>query len=356
MELTARQIAGLLRGVVHGDPERRVNTFAKIEEAHTGSLSFLANPKYEHYLYHTGASVVLVNSGFAPCKPVQATLVEVENAYSALATLMNHVEASRPRRLGISPMAFIAETACLGENVYVGAFAYVGDNTRIEDNCRIYPYACIGNHVQVGEGSIVYPHVTVYDDCLVGSNCVLHAGAVVGADGFGFAPEGDQYHKIPQTGNVVLEDNVEIGANTTIDRAVMGSTVIRKGVKLDNLIQIGHNVEVGEDTVMAAQTGVAGSVKIGRHCMFGGQVGISGHLRVADDVKIGAQSGIMGSLRKTGAEVMGSPSLSVRDYLRASAIFRRLPEMRQQLENLQHEIAALKQTMEERDQCENSKH
>jgi UDP-3-O-[3-hydroxymyristoyl] glucosamine N-acyltransferase len=356
MELTARQIAGLLRGVVHGDPETRVNTFAKIEEASIGSLSFLANPKYEHYLYDTGASVVLVNAGFIPCRPVQATLVEVENAYSALAALMNHVEARRPCRQGISPMAFIAETACVEDNIYVGAFAYIGEHTRIGANCRIYPYACIGDHVTVGEGTIVYPHVTVYDDCLVGANCVLHAGAVVGADGFGFAPEGDQYSKIPQTGNVIVEDNVEVGANTTIDRAVIGSTVIRRGVKLDNLIQIGHNVEIGEDTVMAAQTGVAGSVKIGRHCMFGGQVGLSGHLRIADHVRIGAQSGIMGSVQKPGSEVMGSPALCAKQYLRSSAIFRRLPEMRQQLDGLQREIEALKQKMEERNPCENKEH
>ncbi|MDR3129600.1 MAG: UDP-3-O-(3-hydroxymyristoyl)glucosamine N-acyltransferase [Tannerellaceae bacterium] len=356
MELTARQIAGLLRGVVHGDPETRVNTFAKIEEASTGSLSFLANPKYEHYIYNTGASVVLVNAGFVPCRPVQATLVEVENAYSALATLMNHVEACRPCRQGISPMAFIAETAYVEKNAYVGAFAYIGEHSTIEADCKIYPYACIGDHVRIGEGTIVYPHVTVYDNCFVGASCMLHAGAVVGADGFGFAPEGDQYSKIPQTGNVVLEDNVEVGANTTIDRAVMGSTVIRRGVKLDNLIQIGHNVEIGEDTVMAAQTGVAGSVKIGRHCMFGGQVGISGHLRVADNVRIGAQSGILGDVRESGAAMMGSPSLCAKQYLRASVIFRRLPEMHQRLENLYQEIETLKQKMEEKDPCENRGH
>ncbi|MDR3137321.1 MAG: UDP-3-O-(3-hydroxymyristoyl)glucosamine N-acyltransferase [Tannerellaceae bacterium] len=356
MELTARQIAGLLRGVVHGDPETHVNTFAKIEEANTGSLSFLANPKYEHYLYNTGASVVLVNAGFVPCRPVSATLVEVENAYSALATLMNHVEARRPHRQGISTMASIAETASLGENIYVGAFAYIGEHTQIGANCRIYPYACIGDHVCVGDGSIVYPHVTVYDNCVIGTNCVLHAGSVVGADGFGFAPEGDQYNKIPQTGNVVLEEDVEVGANTTIDRAVMGSTVIRRGVKLDNLIQIGHNVEIGEDTVMAAQSGVAGSVKIGRHCMFGGQVGISGHLRVADYVRVGAQAGILGSVRKQGAEVMGSPAFCAKHYLRASVSFRRLPEMHRQLETLQQEIKALKQKMEGMNSCENSEH
>ncbi|MDR2791866.1 MAG: UDP-3-O-(3-hydroxymyristoyl)glucosamine N-acyltransferase [Tannerellaceae bacterium] len=352
MEFSAGQIAGFLQGTVHGDPDAKVNTFAKIEEARKGSLSFLANPKYEHYIYDTEASVVLVNRGFVPCRPIGATLVEVENAYSALAVLMSKVEENRPCRKGVSSTACIAQSAHIGKNVYIGAFAYIGEHTTVGANCLIYPHACLGDHVSVGEGTIVYPHVTIYDDCLIGANCVLHAGAVVGSDGFGFAPEGDNYNKIPQTGNVVVEDEVEIGANTTIDRAVMGSTVIRRGVKLDNLIQIAHNVEVGENTVMAAQAGIAGSVKVGKHCMLGGQVGVSGHLRIADNVCIGAQSGILGNIKEAGTVVMGTPSQPIKRYMRSSALFRRLPEMSNALNELQREVESLKRRIEEKP-CEN---
>jgi UDP-3-O-[3-hydroxymyristoyl] glucosamine N-acyltransferase len=352
MEFSAGQIAGFLQGTVYGDPDTKVNTFAKIEEAGEGSLSFLANPKYEHCIYDTGASVVLVNRGFVPCRPVRATLVEVDNAYAALAALMSKVEQERPCRKGIAATACIAKSACIGENVYIGDFACIGEHATIGANCRIYPHACLGDHVSVGEGTIVYPHVTVYDGCRVGSGCVLHAGAVIGADGFGFAPEGDIYSKIPQTGNVVLEDEVEVGANTTIDRAVMGSTVVRRGVKLDNLIQVAHNVEIGENTVMAAQSGIAGSVKVGRHCMVGGQVGISGHLRIADNVSIGGQSGILGDIKEEGAVVMGYPTLPIKHYMRSSAVFRRLPEMAGTLEELRRELESLKRRIEEQP-CEN---
>lgn len=341
MEFSARQIADLLKGTIEGDPEVKVNTFAKIEEGKPGSLSFLANPKYEQYLYETEASVVLVDNDFVPSRPVKATLVRTSNAYAGLALLLNMVEQSKAVKTGIASTAVIAPSASVGENSYVGDFACIGEQARIGRNCRIYPYVYVGDFVTIEDNTILYPHVCVYEGCRIGKDCIIHSGAVIGSDGFGFAPEGENYTKIPQLGNVIIEDRVEIGANTTIDRAVMGSTVIHQGVKLDNLIQIGHNVEVGESTVMAAQTGIAGSVKVGRHCMFGGQVGLAGHIRIADGVTIGAQAGVISSITEP-VTVLGAPAIQARSFMRSSAIFGKLPDIYRTVGQLQKEIEQLK--------------
>ncbi|MDD7630852.1 MAG: UDP-3-O-(3-hydroxymyristoyl)glucosamine N-acyltransferase [Parabacteroides sp.] len=341
MEFTAQQIAAFLRGTVEGDPEVKVSNFSKIEEGKPGTLTFLANPKYEHHIYHTEASIVLVNQDFTPTEPIHTTLIRVENAYTALAQLLNMVEQSKSKKSGVDSTAFIAPTASVGEDCYIGNMAYIGERVKLGNNCQVYPFAYIGDNVEIGDNTILYPHVTVYHDCRIGQHCILHAGSVIGADGFGFAPEGEQYKKIPQLGNVVIEDNVEIGANTTIDRAVMDSTIIRQGVKLDNLIQIAHNVEVGENTVMAAQVGIAGSVKVGKHCMFGGQVGLAGHIQIADDVTLGAQAGVISSV-KEATTLLGAPAIQARNFMRSSAIFNRLPELYRTIGQLQREVETLK--------------
>lgn len=342
MEFTAQQIADILKGTIEGDPNVKVGNFSKIEEGYSGTLTFLANPKYEHYIYDTKASIVLINDNFTPTKPIQATLIRVSNAYTALAMLLNMVEQFKTKKKGIDASAYIASSATVGADCYIGHMAYIGEGTTIGANCMIYPQAYIGDHVKIGDNSVIYPHTTIYDDCTIGQNCILHAGVVIGSDGFGFAPEGETYKKIPQLGNVILEDDVEIGANTTIDRAVMGSTIIHKGVKLDNLIQIAHNVEVGEHTVMAAQVGIAGSTKVGRHCSFGGQVGIAGHLQIVDNAQIGAQSGIMRNVTDAKNSLLGSPAIPVKDQMRSSALFIRLPEIYKTLGQLQREIEELK--------------
>lgn len=341
MEFTAQQIADFLNGMVDGDPTIKVNTFSKIEEGIHGSLTFLANPKYEHYIYRTKASIVLVNNDFIPENPVPATLVRVANAYAALATLLNMVEQTKPKKKGIDSTAFVSASAQVGEGCYIGNLAYIGENASIGKNCMIYPYAYVGDYANIGDNTIIYPHVSIYEGCQIGRNCILHSGSVIGSDGFGFAPEGESYSKIPQTGNVVIEDNVEIGANTTIDRAVMGSTLIRKGVKLDNLVQIAHNVEVGENTVMAAQVGIAGSVKIGQHCMFGGQVGLAGHITIADNVTFGAQAGVISSVKEK-TTLLGAPAINAKNFMRSSAIFTRLPDMYRTMGQMQREIEELK--------------
>ena len=341
MEFTAQQIAAFLRGTVEGDPEVKVSNFSKIEEGKPGTLTFLANPKYEHHIYHTEASIVLVNQDFTPTEPIHTTLIRVENAYTALAQLLNMVEQAKSKKSGVDSTAFIAPSASVGEDCYIGNMAYIGERVKLGNNCQVYPFAYIGDNVEIGDNTILYPHVTVYHDCRIGQHCILHAGSVIGADGFGFAPEGEQYKKIPQLGNVVIEDNVEIGANTTIDRAVMDSTIIRQGVKLDNLIQIAHNVEVGENTVMAAQVGIAGSVKVGKHCMFGGQVGLAGHIQIADDVTLGAQAGVISSV-KEATTLLGAPAIQARNFMRSSAIFNRLPELYRTIGQLQREVETLK--------------
>ena len=310
MEFTAATIAEFLKGEIAGDPDTKVNTVAKIEEGHEGALSFLANPKYEHYLYTTDSSIVLVNSDFVPSGKVRATLIKVRNSYEAFASLLILVEKSKPKKKGIHPTAIIENSAVIGSDVYIGAYSYIGENCRIGDGTRIYPHVFIGDETTVGKNCLIYAGAKIYHECIIGNNCILHAGSVIGSDGFGFAPQSEtEFMKIPQIGNVILEDNVEIGANSAVDRATMGSTIIRKGVKIDNLIQIGHNVEIGENTVMAGQSGVAGSTKIGRNCMFAGQVGIAGHLKVADGTKAGAQAGIAGDIKEENSTILGSPAI-----------------------------------------------
>jgi UDP-3-O-[3-hydroxymyristoyl] glucosamine N-acyltransferase len=341
MEFTAQQIADFLKGNVVGDPTTKVHDFSRIEEGLPGTITFLANPKYEHFIYTTKASIVLVNRDFTPASALEPTLIKVPDAYVSLAALLNLAEQSRTRKNGIDPSAFIAGTASIGENCYVGTFAYIGEKAMIGKNCMIYPHAYIGDKVSIGDNTVVYPHVVIYEGCVAGSHCIIHAGAVIGADGFGFAPENGEYKKIAQLGNVILEDNVEVGANTTIDRAVIGSTVIHKGVKLDNLIQIAHNVEIGENTVMASQVGIAGSTKIGSNCMFGGQSGVSGHLHIGDHTQVGAQSGIISNV-KANARLMGTPSIPIQKFMRASIIIEKLPEIYRTLNQLQKEVEELK--------------
>lgn len=344
MEFSALQIATVLNGTIEGNPEVKVNNFSKIEEGKPGTLTFLANPKYEHFIYHTEASIVLVNNDFTPTEPIKATLIKVANAYASLAILLNMVEQAKEKKAGIDSTAYISTSAIIKENCYIGNFAYIGDNVKIGHNCKIYPNAYIGDNVTLGDNCIVYPHVTIYEGCIIGNNCILHAGCVIGSDGFGFAPEGESYKKIPQLGNVILEDNVEIGANTTIDRAVMDSTIIRKGVKLDNLVQIAHNVEVGENTVMAAQVGIAGSTKVGRHCMFGGQVGLSGHIHIADNVILGAQCGVISDVKEQ-TTLLGAPAINAKNFMRSSAIFNRLPDIYHQINQMQRELEQLKKEL-----------
>jgi UDP-3-O-[3-hydroxymyristoyl] glucosamine N-acyltransferase len=343
MEFTAATIAGFLKGEIEGNPDIKVNTIAKIEEGIEGALSFLANPKYEHYIYETKSSVVLVNRSFVPSASIGATLIRVENSYEAFASLLRLVDQARPRKKGIHPTAIIETSAKVGSDVFIGPYAYIGENCVIGDGCSIYPHVYIGDNTRLGNSCTLNPGVKIYHDCLLGEGCIIHAGSVIGSDGFGFAPQSDnEFMKIPQLGNVVLEDHVEIGANVTIDRATMGSTIIRKGVKLDNLIQIGHNVEVGENTVMAAQTGISGSTKIGKNCMFGGQVGLAGHLKIADGTKIGAQGGILGDVKEENTVILGSPAIELKQYLRSTVVFKKLPEMKVKIESLEKEIESLK--------------
>lgn len=348
MTFTAKQIADFLKGEIVGNPEVTVSNFSKIEEGKAGTITFLANPKYTHYIYNTEADIVLVNSGFEPEKPVRATLIKVPNAYAALASLMEMVNKSIPGKTGIDTMSFISPTANLGGEVYVGAFAYIGDHAEIGDSCKIYPQSYIGDNVKIGKNTVIYPGVRIYHNCVIGDNCILHSGAVVGADGFGFSKEGEMSHKIPQLGNVIIEDDVEIGANTAIDRAVMGSTIIRRGVKLDNLIQIAHNCEIGEHTAMAAQVGIAGSTKIGENCVFGGQAGIGGHITIGKNSQIGAQSGII-SNTKEGSEIIGSPAMPVKSFFKSSIIMPKLPDMYRQLNALEKELSELKKKLESGD-------
>ena len=341
MEFSAKQIAEFIQGVVIGNENATVHTFAKIEEGIPGALSFLSNPKYTHYIYETKSSIVLVNKDFEPEQEINTTLIKVDNAYESLAKLLNLYEMGKPRKTGIDPLAYIAPTAKIGKDVYIAPFAVIGEGAVIGDNTMIHAHATIGDHANVGNNCILYPNVTVYHDCRIGNQVILHAGCVIGADGFGFAPSPNGYEKIPQIGIVVVEDHVEIGANTCIDRATMGATIIRKGVKLDNLIQIAHNVEVGNHTVMASQVGIAGSTKIGEWCMLGGQVGLAGHIKVGDKVNIGAQSGTATNI-KSNQNVIGSPAIDLKTFARASVIYKRLPDMYSTLNSLQKELEEIK--------------
>ena len=342
MELTAKQLAELVHGTLDGDEHVKINTYSKIEEAHEGSLTFLANPKYTHFIYSTQASAVLVHNDFVAEHPIKATLIRVEDPYSTLAILLNMLQESlNPRKKGIEQPSYVSEGVALPEDIYLGAFAYIGKGVKIGKGAQIYPQVYVGDNVTIGENVTLYPGCRIYHGCKIGDNCIIHSGVVIGSDGFGFAPHNGDFIKISQVGNVVIEDNVEIGANTTLDRATMGSTVIRHGVKLDNLIQVGHNVEIGESTVMAAQTGIAGSTKIGKNNMFGGQVGIAGHITIGDNNGIGAQSGIPNNLG-SGLRVIGSPVVNALDFARQQVYFKRLPEMANDIKKLKKEIDSLK--------------
>lgn len=341
IEFTAAQIAEAINGTVVGNADVKLYDVAKIEDGHEGALSFLANPKYTPYIYTTKSSAVLVNNDFKPENPVAATLIYVENAYKAFASLLDMVaEVVIPRKNGIEQPSFIDTTATHGDNLYLGAFAYVGPNVKIGNNVKIYPHVYIGDNVQIGDNTILFAGVKIYYNCVIGNNVTIHAGSCIGADGFGFAPNADNnYKKIPQIGNVIIEDYVEIGANTCVDRATMGSTIVRKGVKLDNLVQIGHNVQIGENTVMSAQTGIAGSTKVGANCMFGGQVGLAPHITIADGVHLGAQSGVNSSINKAGATMIGSPVQDYQGWLRSYVLFRKFPDIAKRLDNLEKQMS-----------------
>jgi UDP-3-O-[3-hydroxymyristoyl] glucosamine N-acyltransferase len=341
MEFTAKQIAEFIQGRVDGDENAKVHTFAKIEEGVPGAISFLSNPKYTHYLYDTQSSIVLINDNLELERTVKTTLIRVNNAYECVAKLLQLYESSIPKKTGIDSLAFISPSAKIGKDVYIGAFSYIGDNVEIGDGTQIYPHVTIGDRVKVGKDCLFYPNVTIYQECILGNNVTIHAGSVIGADGFGFAPSTEGYDKIPQIGIVTIEDNVEIGANTCIDRSTMGSTYLRKGVKLDNLVQVAHNVEIGENTVMSAQVGIAGSTKIGAWCMFGGQVGLAGHIHVGDKVFIGAKSGILGNT-KSNTTAIGTPIMDPKVYFKSQAIFKKLPELYKQINELQKEVDRLK--------------
>ena len=328
MEFSAQQIAEFLKGEVVGNKDIKVSDFSKIEEGRRGTLTFLANPKYTHYIYETHADIVIVNKTFEPEHPISATLIKVDDAYQSVAQLFTLVNNLKPRKTGISAKADIAQSASIGKDIFVGAFVSIGENCKIGNNVTIHPNTQIGDNVSVGDGSIIYSNVSIYSDCVVGKNNIIHSGSVIGADGFGFAPDEEgHYHKIPQIGNVVLGDDVEIGANTTIDRATMGATHIGDGVKIDNLVQVAHNVEVGEYTAIAAQTGIAGSTKVGRRCIFGGQVGITGHISIADGTILGAQTGVSGNINEGGKVWAGSPVLPIDTFRRASVLIRKLPDI-----------------------------
>jgi len=347
MIFTAKQIAGFLGGTVEGDTDVEVGSFSKIEEGKPGTLTFLANLRYAAFIYDTNASIALVNNDFVPEKalPKTLTLIRVPNAYMALATLMEMVNKAKISKRGIESQAFVSSSAEIDyENVYIGTFAYIGENVKLGKNVAVYPQVYLGDNVEIEDNTILYAGVKVYNNCKIGKNCIIHAGAVIGADGFGFAPDGDKYKKIPQLGNVVIENDVEIGANTTVDRAAIGSTIIRSGVKLDNLIQIAHNCEVGENTVMAAQVGIAGSVKIGKHCMFGGQVGLAGHIQIADNVTFGAQSGVISSIKES-TTVLGAPAINAKNFMRSSAVFGKLPDIYRTIGQLQREVEELKKEL-----------
>ncbi|MBR2102847.1 MAG: UDP-3-O-(3-hydroxymyristoyl)glucosamine N-acyltransferase [Prevotella sp.] len=341
MEFSAKQIADFIQGRVEGNENVTVSTFAKIEDGKPGAISFLSNPKYNHFIYETKSSIVIVNDDMVLEKEVSPTLIRVKNAYEAVARLLQLYDSMKPRKKGIDPLAFISPSAVIGKDCYIGAFAYIGEGVEIGDECQIYPHAVIEDHAKLGEKCIIYPNVSIYHECRLGNRVTIHSGSVIGADGFGFAPSTDGYDKIPQIGIVVIEDDVEIGANTCVDRSTMGQTVVHKGVKLDNLVQVAHNVEVGENTVMSAQVGIAGSTKVGTWCMVGGQAGFAGHITVGDKTFVGAQCGVNSSL-KGNQSVIGSPAMEPRGFFRSSVIFQKLPEMYKQLNALQKEIEELK--------------
>jgi UDP-3-O-[3-hydroxymyristoyl] glucosamine N-acyltransferase len=348
MEFTAEIIAGFLKGEILGDPGAKVTSVSKIEEGKEGTLAFLSNPKYEKYLYATDASIVLINKDIELKGAVKPTLIRVDNAYQAFASLLDLYVQNKPKPAGIDPNVHISGSAQIGTGPYIGAFSYIGENARIGNNVMLYPQVYIGNDVTIGDNTILFPGVKIYEGCIIGAHCIIHSGTVIGSDGFGFAPQDSKdYKKIPQIGNVVLEDHVELGSNVTVDRATMGSTIIRKGVKIDNLIQIAHNVEIGEHTVIAAQSGIAGSTKVGSNCMIGAQVGIVGHIKIADNVKIGAQSGVGSNVRKEGITILGSPAHDIEDAKRSMIALRYLPHIKNKVIEMEDKLKALEQKLSE---------
>jgi len=342
MEFTAQQIADFLGGEIQGDPSVKVSDFSKIEEGKPGTLSFLSNPKYSQYIYDSQASVILVNKDFQPERKVQSTLILVDDAYQSLARLLTMVDQAKPKKTGISTLAYISESAVIGENAYIAPFVYIGDHVTIGKNVSLHPHCCLEDGAKLGENVILFSGVKIYYNCVIGNNCTLHSGSVIGSDGFGFAPTEDgSYKKIPQMGNVVLEDNIEIGANTVVDRATLGSTIVRQGVKIDNLVQIAHNVEVGTNTVIAAQTGISGSTKLGKQCVLAGQVGIAGHLHIADGTIFGAQSGVPNNIKKPNQVFQGYPAVPVMTFHRASVVYKNLPELQKTVYALEKKIQEL---------------
>lgn len=338
MKFTAEQIAGILEGEVVGNPNAEVYKLSKIEEGTLGSLTFLSNPKYEPYIYNTLATITIVNNTFTPESPITTTLIKVEDAYLSFTKLLEFYDQAKNNKTGIEEPSFLSKSAKYGENLYLGSFSYVGNNVVMGDNVKIYPNCYIGDNVVLGNNVTLFAGAKVHADCIIGNDCAIYSGAIIGADGFGFAPNADgSYTKIPQIGNVIIEDAVDIGSCTTIDRATMGSTIIRKGVKLDNQIQIAHNVEIGENTVIAAQTGIAGSTKIGKNCMIGGQVGIAGHLVIGNNVRIQAQSGV-GRNMKDGEIVQGSPTFGYSDFSKSYVHFKNLPKIVSEIEDLKKTI------------------
>ncbi len=346
MIITAKELSKILSGSVEGDPNVKVDRPSKIEEGGEGTISFLANPKYESFAYTTTASIILVSKDFQPAKPISATLIRVEDVYSCVALLLdkfgNKVEVSQE---GISDQAFVHPDSNIGNNVSIGLFSIIEKGATVGTNCTIYPQVYIGRNVKMGKNVTLHPGVKIYHDCVIGDNCILHSNVVIGSDGFGFAPTEDgSFKKIPQLGNVVLENEVEIGANTVVDRATMGTTLIEKGVKLDNLIQIAHNVEVGQNTVIAAQTGIAGSTKVGENCMIGGQVGIVGHITVANGTKVQAQSGIASKVKKENTSLFGSPAIPYSNYLRSYTGFKQLPDLIKKINDLEKQVKSLSES------------
>lgn len=338
MKFTAAQIAGILEGDIVGDPDVEVSKLSKIEEGTEGSLTFLANPKYKPYIYSTQASITIVNKTFEAENKLTTTLIKVEDAYKSFSKLLEYYNQIKINKLGIEQPSFIADNSVYGQNVYIGAFTYIGEHVTLGDNVKIFPGSYIGDNVKIGENTLVFAGAKIYSDCIIGNNCVINSCCVIGADGFGFAPnENGEYSKVPQTGNVIIEDYVDIGASTTIDRATLGSTIIRKGVKLDNQIQIAHNVEIGKNTVIAAQTGIAGSTKIGENCQIGGQVGIVGHLTIGNNVKIQAQSGISRNI-KDNEVLQGSPAFGYGDYNKSYVYFKNLPKIVKDINEIEKKV------------------
>ncbi|MDX1602581.1 MAG: UDP-3-O-(3-hydroxymyristoyl)glucosamine N-acyltransferase [Salinimicrobium sediminis] len=335
MKFTAAQIAGILEGEIEGDPNTEVDKLAKIEEGTAGSITFLANPKYTSYIYSTKASITIVGDSFKAEEDISTTLIKVKDPYNAFSKLLEYYNQVKLNKSGIEQPSFISETATYGDNIYLGAFSYLGDQVKIGHNVKIFPNTYIGDNVQIGNNVTIFPGAKIYSETIIGNDCIIHGGVVIGADGFGFSPNQEGvYSKVPQIGNVIIEDHVDIGAGTTIDRATLGSTIIRKGVKLDNQIQIAHNVEIGENTAIAAQTGVAGSTKIGKNCLIGGQVGIAGHIHIGDRVKVQAQSGI-GRNIKDDEMIQGSPAIGYSEYNKAYVHFKHLPKIEDRLTKLE---------------------